>query len=69
MRKFLNLEFTDLLSLEPVDLNYRPLRLNNRLWRNDIERNQSLNFQYLKPKIIKLLQKINFKKMAKELHI
>lgn len=41
MRKFLNLEFTDLLSLEPIDLNYRPLSLNNRLWRSDMEMNQS----------------------------
>ncbi|CAD8208434.1 unnamed protein product [Paramecium octaurelia] len=69
MRKFLNLEFTDLLSLEPIDQNYRPLRLNNRLWRNDLDVNQSSYFQYIKPKIINLLKKINFKKMAKELHI
>lgn len=35
MKKFLNLEMTDLLSLEPIDSNFRPLRLNNRLWRSE----------------------------------
>ena len=34
MHKFLNLEFTDLFSLEPVDITFRPLRLNNRFWRS-----------------------------------
>jgi hypothetical protein len=30
--KCLNFEFSDLLSLEPVDDTLRPLRLNTRLW-------------------------------------
>jgi hypothetical protein len=33
MPKLLNIEFTDLLSLEPSDRSFRPLRLNNRIWR------------------------------------
>jgi hypothetical protein len=31
MPKALNLEFTDVISLEPVDKTLRPLRLNTRL--------------------------------------
>ncbi len=31
MRKALNLELSDILSLEPVDVTLRPLRLNTRL--------------------------------------
>ena len=33
--KKLNFWFTYLFSLEPVDKNYRLLRLNNRLWKPD----------------------------------
>lgn len=32
MMKSLSLELSDLLSLEPVDKNLRPLRLNSSLW-------------------------------------
>lgn len=69
MSKFLNIEFTDLLSLEPVDSNFRPLRLNNRLWRPLHEYKTTDYFKYLRPKILDLLQRINFKRMAKEVNI
>ena len=55
MAKLLNMEFTDLLSLEPCDECYRPLRLNNRLWRpKEYEINKEITeyFLYLRPKLI-----------------
>ncbi|CAD8106362.1 unnamed protein product [Paramecium primaurelia] len=70
--KQLYMQFSDLLSLEPVDKNLRPLRLNNRLWRDQEEyasENLSENFLYLKPKIQELLKEINFKKIARELNL
>ena len=54
----MNLEFTDILSLEPVDNVLRPLRVNPHLWRNewdydeDEEELPSDYFRYLKPKIL-----------------
>lgn len=69
LRKFLNIEFTDIFSYEPVDQSYRPYRLNNRLWRESGEYHTSEYFKYLKPKILDLLARINFKKISKELNI
>ncbi|CAD8121529.1 unnamed protein product [Paramecium sonneborni] len=57
--------FTDLLSLEPVDRQYRPLRLNGRLWRPQ-EYQISSYLKYLRPLIIEQIQQINFKKVARE---
>lgn len=47
------MQFSDLLSLEPVDRCMRPLRLNNRLWKDPDEFPGELSetFQYLKPQI------------------
>jgi hypothetical protein len=36
MYKILNLEFTDILSLEPVDESFRPIRNHSFLWKNEI---------------------------------
>lgn len=33
LKKKLNFWFTDLFSLEPVDNCFRPLRMNNRIWK------------------------------------
>ena len=33
--KALNLEFSDILSLEPVDSSLRPYRIHNFIWMND----------------------------------
>jgi len=56
------------LSLEPVDKNLRPLRLNNRLWRPN-EYNNTSFFDILRPKIIEELNSINFKLMARETNL
>lgn len=69
MQKMLNIEFTDLLSMEPVDSSYRPLRLSNRLWKPLEYENSSEYFNYLRPKLCELINDINFKKMAKEVNI
>lgn len=37
LSKALKLEFTDILSLEPVDQTLRPLRLNTELWLKEDE--------------------------------
>ncbi|CAD8179383.1 unnamed protein product [Paramecium pentaurelia] len=65
IQKKLSFCFTDLLSLEPVDNEFRPLRLSGRLWRPD-EYNLSPYLKYLRPLIIEQIQKINFKKLARE---
>ncbi|CAK82632.1 unnamed protein product (macronuclear) [Paramecium tetraurelia] len=57
--------FTDLLSLEPVDRQYRPLRLNGRLWRPQ-DYQISPYLKYLRPLITEQIQQINFKKVARE---
>jgi hypothetical protein len=68
--KELRLGFCDLLALEPVDFNLRPLRLHSRLWRKSQPGDEaSLTFLTLKPKIVKLIKTINFKKLARELSI
>lgn len=71
MSKFLNIEFTDLMSLEPCDSRFRPLRLNNRLYRpKEYDKDRITDyFQYLRPKIVDLLMEINFKRMAREVNI
>ena len=33
IKKEINFSFCDLLSFEPVDRGFRPLRLNNRIWK------------------------------------
>ncbi|CAD8154924.1 unnamed protein product [Paramecium octaurelia] len=63
--KKLSFCFTDLLSLEPVDRQYRPLRLNGRLWRPD-EYDNSPYLEYLRPLIIDQIKQINFKRLARE---
>ncbi|CAD8173876.1 unnamed protein product [Paramecium octaurelia] len=65
LQKKLSFCFTDLLSLEPVDNEFRPLRLSGRLWRPD-EYNLSPYLKYLRPLIIDQIQRINFKKLARE---
>ncbi|CAD8075699.1 unnamed protein product [Paramecium primaurelia] len=57
--------FYDLLSLEPVDRQYRPLRLSGRLWRPQ-DYQISPYLKYLRPLIIEQIQQINFKKVARE---
>jgi hypothetical protein len=51
LRKKLTFSLTDLLSLEPVDKRFRPLRLNGRLWKNE-EYETSAYFKYLRPLLI-----------------
>ena len=34
MQKCLSFELTDVMSIEPVDISLRPIRLNQRLWRD-----------------------------------
>ncbi|CAD8097617.1 unnamed protein product [Paramecium sonneborni] len=65
LQKKLSFCFTDLLSLEPVDSEFRPLRLNGRLWKPD-EYDLSPYFKYLRPLIIEQIKNINFKKLARE---
>lgn len=55
MMKSLSLEFSDLLSLEPVDKNLRPLRLNSSLWTDNDYDNMSLKFRYLRERIKELI--------------
>ncbi|CAK59659.1 unnamed protein product (macronuclear) [Paramecium tetraurelia] len=68
--KQLNFQFQDIFSYEPVDDNLRPLRLNNRLWKsnNDYKGELTKMFIYLKPKIVELLEKINFKQVSREIN-
>ncbi|CAD8182922.1 unnamed protein product [Paramecium pentaurelia] len=68
--KQLNFQFQDIFSYEPVDDNLRPLRLNNRLWKsnNDYKGELSKMFIYLKPKIVELLDKINYKQISREIN-
>ncbi|CAK92405.1 unnamed protein product (macronuclear) [Paramecium tetraurelia] len=63
--KQLNFWFTDLFSLEPVDKSFRPLRINNRIWKSSDFEVSDL-FLYLKPQMIRLIQQINFKRIARE---
>ncbi|CAD8047095.1 unnamed protein product [Paramecium sonneborni] len=63
--KPLNFWFIDLFSLEPVDKSFRPLRINNRLWKPQNYEVSDL-FLYLRPQMIKLIQLINFKRIARE---
>lgn len=35
MKKAIKLEFLDILSMEPVDSSFRPLRLNSLIWKSD----------------------------------
>ena len=51
LNKKLSFSLTDLLSLEPVDKQFRPLRLNGRLWKHE-EYNNSSYLEYLRPLII-----------------
>ena len=70
LTKSLNLEFTDLLSLEPVDKAFRPLRLNNRLWKPEEYKGKLTPFfVYIRPKVIELLDQINFKLIARECNL
>jgi hypothetical protein len=67
--KKLNFELTDLLSLEPVDVNLRPLRLNPRLWRPSEYAEELKNdpeFDYLRKAITTSIQRINFKRLSRE---
>ncbi|CAD8057339.1 unnamed protein product [Paramecium sonneborni] len=66
LKKKLNFWFTDLFSMEPVDNCYRPLRLNNRIWKPNDYDDVTEMFLYLRPKIIKLLDEINFKRVSRE---
>lgn len=54
-------EAVELLSLEPVDSKLRPLRLNPHLWRPFEYKNLSDNFLYLRPQIIELIKRIDYK--------
>ncbi|CAD8122840.1 unnamed protein product [Paramecium sonneborni] len=63
--KKLSFSFSDLFSLEPVDKQYRPLRLNGRLWKPD-EYHTSSYIQYLRPLIIEQIMQINFKRLARD---
>jgi len=65
MQKKVNLHFSDILSLEPVDCSFRPLRLSNRLWKPS-EYNLSEMFLYMRPLMIKLIESINFKRLSRE---
>lgn len=62
----MNFWFTDLFSLEPVDNCFRPLRMNNRIWKPNDYDDVTEMFLYLRPKIIKLLDEINFKRVSRE---
>ncbi|CAD8055651.1 unnamed protein product [Paramecium sonneborni] len=66
LKKKLNFWFTDLFSMEPVDNCYRPLRMNNRIWKPNDYDDVTEMFLYLRPKIIKLLDEINFKRVSRE---
>jgi hypothetical protein len=67
LKKKLNLYFIDLFSLEPVDSRFRPLRLNNRLWKpNQYELSDM--FKYLAPQIKRLIEQINYKRIAREVN-
>ncbi|CAD8131835.1 unnamed protein product [Paramecium octaurelia] len=66
LKKKLNFWFTDLFSLEPVDNCFRPLRLNNRIWKPNDYDDVTEMFLYLRPKIIKLIDEINFKRVSRE---
>ncbi|KAL4508263.1 hypothetical protein ABPG72_003567 [Tetrahymena utriculariae] len=86
--KELYLEFTDLLSLEPVDATLRPLRLNTRLRSfasaqqnqgddDDDDDEQEVNqsekitgyLRYIRGDIQRLLQIIDYKKIARETNL
>ncbi|EAR99585.2 calcium-activated chloride channel protein (macronuclear) [Tetrahymena thermophila SB210] len=83
--KELYLEFTDLLSLEPVDATLRPLRLNTRLRsfssaqqnQDDDEDEEEINqnekitgyLRYIRGDIQRLLQVIDYKKIARETNL
>ncbi|KAL4457094.1 hypothetical protein ABPG74_014732 [Tetrahymena malaccensis] len=83
--KELYLEFTDLLSLEPVDATLRPLRLNTRLRsfssaqqnQGDDDEEQEINesekisgyLRYIRGDIQRLLQIIDYKKIARETNL
>ena len=66
--KQLFLGLTDLLSLEPIDENFRPLRNNSQLWQED-ENNLTPYFRYIRPQIRALLKEIDFKKLAHEVDL
>ena len=66
--KQLFLGLTDLLSLEPVDTNFRPLRNNTQLWQED-ESNLTPYFRYLRPQIRAILNEIDFKRLAHEVDL
>ena len=60
--KALNIELSDILSMEPVDQRLRPLRLHTDIWKNeddyDLDEGETIpssQFLYLKPKIKSLL--------------
>ena len=67
MKKFLEVSFIDLMSLEPLDSKRRPLRLHENI--QDIK-NWEINFGedtlHLFEKIRKFSKKINFQKMVRE---
>ncbi|CAD8097917.1 unnamed protein product [Paramecium sonneborni] len=66
--KLLNIQFIDLFSFEPLDKSFRPLRLNNRLWKPQNYKNLSQMFMYLRPILIQLIQEIDFKRIAREVN-
>ncbi|CAD8176504.1 unnamed protein product [Paramecium pentaurelia] len=66
--KLLNIQFIDLFSFEPLDKSYRPLRLNNRLWKPQNYKNLSQMFMYFRPILVELIKEIDFKRIAREVN-
>lgn len=69
--KRLNFWFSDLFSLEPIDNNLRPLRVNNRFWKTDEykEGEVSSMFKYMKPRLLELIESINFKQISRDINM
>lgn len=68
MKKFLDISFVDLMSLEPLDSKKRPLRLHKtindvKLWRYTYGDNELELFN----EIVRLRNKIDFKKMVRQI--
>ena len=71
MMKKIRFEFCDILSLEPVDASFRPLRLSTSLWfplddrvtKNKADEAYKMKVEYQNQLIRKMLDKIKFLKI------